>query len=82
MGLLIQDEYPYWGCHMKPFVDQSLNKGRPPSPYCDCNPDTLFPELLAWVRERDVKECKVQWYHIWKPPTKWHLEPALPARTR
>lgn len=54
MGLLIQDEYPYWGCHVKPFVDQSLNKGRPPSPYCDCNPDTLFPELLAWVRERGM----------------------------
>ena len=54
MGLLIQDEYPYWGCHVKPFVDQSLNKGRPPSPYCACDPDTLFPELLAWVRERGM----------------------------
>ena len=47
MGLLIQDEYPFWKCGSEP-----AHEGRPGWPYCDCNDNTLFPELLAWVRER------------------------------
>ena len=42
MGLLIQDEYPYCRCG---------NDGSR-SPFCACDDKTLFPELLAWVRER------------------------------
>ena len=47
MGLIIQDEYPYWGCG-----DTPAPKDSSPWPFCSCNDKTLFPELLAWVRER------------------------------
>lgn len=47
MGLLIQDEYPFWKCGNEP-----AHKGRPGWPFCACDDNTLFPELLAWVRER------------------------------
>ena len=33
--------------------------------------------------EREVKECKIRWFRAWKkPPAKWRVSPALPARTR
>lgn len=47
MGLIIQDEYPYWRCG-----DKSAPKDRSPWPFCSCNDETLFPEMLAWIRER------------------------------
>ena len=47
MGLLIQDEYPYWRCG-----SDRQRKTRAPWPYCACNDKTLFPEMLAWLRER------------------------------
>ena len=47
MGLIIQDEYPYWRCG-----DTPAPKDRAPWPFCSCNDKTLFPEMLAWVRER------------------------------
>ena len=47
MGLLVQDEYPFWKCGNEPY-----RKGRPGWPTCACDDKTLFPEMLAWVRER------------------------------
>ena len=47
IGLLIQDEYPFFRCGSDP-----IRKTRPPWPYCRCNDKTLFPEMLLWVRER------------------------------
>ena len=33
--------------------------------------------------EREVRECKIRWFRAWKkPPAKWRVSPALPARTR
>lgn len=33
--------------------------------------------------ERDVTSCKIHWFRVWKkPPAKWRITPALPARTR
>ena len=33
--------------------------------------------------ERDVTSCKIHWFRVWKkPPAKWRVTPALPARTR
>ena len=42
MELVVQDEYPYWEC----------GNDRRRSPFCACNDKTLFPEMLAWLRER------------------------------
>ena len=50
--------------------------------------ESLPDDKTPWVEidlgeEREVKECKVHWFHGWKgPPSKWRVAPALPARTR
>ena len=48
MGVMIQDEYPFWRCGPKPQADVT----RPGWPCCSCSDSTLFPEMLAWLRER------------------------------
>ena len=49
MGLMIQDEYPFWRCARG---TQQSDATRPRWPDCSCDCDTLFPEMLAWLRER------------------------------
>ncbi len=41
MGLMIQDEYPFWVCG---------DRGR--VHICPCTPETLLPEYLNWLRDR------------------------------
>ena len=50
--------------------------------------ESLPGDKKPWVEidlgeEREVKECKIRWFRAWKkPPAKWRVSPALPARTR
>ena len=50
--------------------------------------ESLPDDKKPWVEidlgeEREVKECKIRWFRAWKkPPAKWRVSPALPARTR
>ena len=50
--------------------------------------ESLPGDKKPWVEidlgeEREVKECKIRWFRAWKkPPAKWRVTPALPARTR
>ena len=65
---------------------------RPASFVLDGSPLTRWESMpgdkAPWLEidlgeEREVKECKVHWFHGWKaPPSKWRVSPALPARTR
>ena len=50
--------------------------------------ESLLGDKKPWVEidlgeEREVRECKIRWFRAWKkPPAKWRVSPALPARTR
>ena len=50
--------------------------------------ESLPGDKKPWVEidlgeEREVRECKIRWFRAWKkPPAKWRVSPALPARTR
>ena len=65
---------------------------RPAQFVLDGSPFTRWESLPGdkkpWVEidlgeEREVRECKIRWFRAWKkPPAKWRVSPALPARTR
>ena len=50
--------------------------------------ESLPGDKKPWVEidlgeEREVREYKIRWFRAWKkPPAKWRVSPALPARTR
>ena len=70
MGLMIQDEYPFWVCGDRYRIHA-----------CPCTPETLLPEYTDWLRDRGTHPCIViidlqnESFQDWFVPLKEKLKP-------
>lgn len=70
MGLMIQDEYPFWVCGDR-YRDHA----------CPCTPETLLPEYIDWLRDRGthpsivIIDLQNESYQDWFIPLKAKLKP-------